>query len=197
MWGSVMKISIKIIPRNRIKKITKLVAFLRTSLVGGLNIRQSRAPGLLNIRVTSLEKSWFLISSTRSIGINPFLSLIVFEAPLNKISLTERVFSLMSTFLTARCNGVSPSPSYLLRSGPQASKYPKAISDWRKQAQCSGVEPRLSAEFMSRPNSLKKYKEEAESPYAATCSIFKPVAVRASLSAPFLIKVFIASRWPL
>ena len=156
MWGSVMKISTRIIPKNRIKKITRFVAFLRTSLVGGLNIRQSRVPGLLNIRLTSLIKSWLFISSTRSIGISPFLSLIVLEAPLSKISLTERVFSLMSTFLTARCRGVSPSPSYLFRSGPQASRYPKAISDWRKQAQCSGVEPRLSAEFMSRPSSLKK-----------------------------------------
>jgi hypothetical protein len=57
MWGSVMKISIRIIPKNSIRKMTRLVAFFRTNLVGGLNIRQSSAPGLLNIRVTSLAKS--------------------------------------------------------------------------------------------------------------------------------------------
>jgi hypothetical protein len=57
IYGKVMKISIKTIPKKRIRKITRFYGFFLIRRVGGLSMRQSSVPGGLSIRFTSLANS--------------------------------------------------------------------------------------------------------------------------------------------
>jgi len=165
---------------------------------GVLSIKQSKIPGGPSILLTSFAMYGVLISLvTSSIGVCPFLLMIVVFAPLINKYLTSLDDSIWSAYFTARWSAVLPSQSSLSMLGRHARIKVRAISDYLKQAQCKGVEPFLSILLISSPSSLKIYNEGAASPYAPRCSIFSPVAVLASLSAPNFNNVLIASRLPL